>query len=236
MGAKIASPPGRGPYVFRVHGQIYHLTTHLHPPQGVVRKFAQLYVIDSTAAIGERINLPENEGCLAEIIREIDGFFRANNRLADSYRMLKNIEREEIERAEQEGRQVPIVSMVLRRDRRADQRRYNAPNANEIAMVFVNEDGAPPFDRDIRIYPVNPVNAEQQFIHINILSPNLDPYTYAILYPYGEPGWQPNWRMEGYRNDQRRVRHNVSMLQYKVAQTAIRDYCNQQHVGETAWW
>ena len=26
---------------------------------------------------------------------------------------------------------------------------------NEIAMVFVNSDGEPPFDRDIKIYPKN---------------------------------------------------------------------------------
>lgn len=49
--------------------------------------------------------------------------------------------------------------MAIKRDRQFDIRRYNQPtSSNEIAMVFVNDDGEPPFQRDIRIYPRNPVN------------------------------------------------------------------------------
>ena len=55
---------------------------------------------------------------------------------------------------------MPIVNMVFRRDRHSDQRRYNTPNSNETALVFVNSDGEPPFDRDIRIYPLNPGNTQ----------------------------------------------------------------------------
>ncbi|GBN23041.1 hypothetical protein AVEN_125437-1 [Araneus ventricosus] len=88
--------------------------------------------------------------------------------------------------------------MVFRRDRHSDQRRYNAPTVNEKTMVFVNSDGEPPFERKIRVYPLNPENPQQPFININILSPNLDPMAYPILFPYGEPGWQPNWRCESY--------------------------------------
>ena len=94
-------------------------------------------------------------------------------------------------------------------------------------MVFVNEDGEPPFKRDIRIYPRNPIDSNQPFVNINILSPNLDPMSYSILYPYGEAGWQPNWQCESYEGAQsNRVRTKVSMLQFKVAQTAIRNEFN----------
>jgi len=54
-----------------------------------------------------------------------------------------------------------MVNMVLRRDRQSDKRRYNAPTSNEIAMIFVNEDGEPPFERDIRVYPKNPQDPDQ---------------------------------------------------------------------------
>src|SRR5258705_11837063 len=122
---------------------------------------------------------------------------------------------------------MPMVSMVLRRDRQSDQRRYNRPLSNEVAMVFVNEDGEPPFARDIRIYPNNPEYPNQQYINLHILSPNMDPVTYAILYPYGEPGWQPNWQCDAYEGAQlNRLHTNVIMMQYKAAQTAIRDYFN----------
>src|SRR5258705_9710543 len=94
-------------------------------------------------------------------------------------------------------------------------------------MVFLKEEGEPPFARDIRIYPKNPEYPNQQYINLHILGPNMDPMTYAILYPYGEPGWQPNWQCDAYEGTQlNRVHTKVSMMQYKAAQTAIRDYFN----------
>ncbi|GBN02215.1 hypothetical protein AVEN_15143-1 [Araneus ventricosus] len=94
-------------------------------------------------------------------------------------------------------------------------------------MVFVNSDGEPPFERDIRLYPLNPENPQQPFININILSPNLDPMAYPTLFPYGEPGWQPNWRCDSYQGAQgNQSRVNVRMLQYKSALTAVRDDFN----------
>ncbi|GBM12984.1 hypothetical protein AVEN_101858-1 [Araneus ventricosus] len=48
-------------------------------------------------------------------------------------------------------------------------------------MVFFNNDGEPPFGRDIRVNPVNPENPHMLFININILIPSLDPMTYPLL-------------------------------------------------------
>lgn len=198
MGAQIVDAPGNGPYAFRIHGTIHHRTTHINPPLGETRKFAQLYVVDSSQASEQRIVARENEGCCLEVIRAIDRFFRIHNRLATSYQMLREIEERERLKSIVNKQAIPVVNMVIRRDRQSDQRRYNLPNSNEIAMVFVDEDGEPPFERDIRIYPRNPRDEAQQFVNINILSPNLDPMTYAIFYPYGEPGWQPNWQCDSY--------------------------------------
>ena len=44
--------------------------------------------------------------------------------------------------------------------RQTDQRRYNNPSSNEIAMVFVNNDNELPFERDIRVYQKNPLNSQ----------------------------------------------------------------------------
>ena len=119
--------------------------------------------------------------------------------------------------------------MVFRRDRHSDQRRYNTPNANEIAMVFVGSDGEPPFERDILVYPTNLQNPRQQFINLSILSPNLEPMAYLLLFPCGEPGWQPNWQCEAYDGAQiNQARTNITKLQYPAAQTAITDRFNPQ--------
>ena len=50
MGGKVddsINKKGRGPYVFRLHGQTYHSIGSLLPEPGVPPKFAQLYIYDT---------------------------------------------------------------------------------------------------------------------------------------------------------------------------------------------
>ena len=225
MGAKIIDFPGRGPYVFKIHGQTCHQTSHTLPVNDQAPQYAQLYVLDTTTqATDVRQQHQANEDCRQEIMYQLDRFFRDNNRLAQCYQLMHEIESREAQNAAQLGLTIPTVSMAFYRDRQSDQRRYNAPTSNEIAMVFVNEDGEPPFERDIHIYPKNPQDPNQAFIKLHILSPNMDPMTYAIMFPYGEAGWQPYWQCESYEGATlAEKRRNVSMLQFKAALTAIRD-------------
>ncbi|GBO20472.1 hypothetical protein AVEN_24662-1 [Araneus ventricosus] len=194
MGTKVVdfNFSGGEPYVFKVHCQIPHRTSHIQSVNGQAPQYVQLYVIDSTQATKIRVNHPANEQCNLRILDQIDRFFRRHNRLSDTYRMFREVESRIIAESNEAGEDVPVVNMVFRCDRHSYQLRYNAPTANEIAMVFVNSDGEPPFERNIRVYPLNPENLQQPFININILSPNLDPMAYPIFFPYAEPGWQPN--------------------------------------------
>ncbi|GBO34029.1 hypothetical protein AVEN_263272-1 [Araneus ventricosus] len=84
--------------------------------------------------------------------------------------MFREVKSRVIAESNEAGVDVHVVNMVFSHDRHSDQRRYNAPIANEIAMFFVNSDGEPPFERDIRVYPLNPENPPQPFININIIS------------------------------------------------------------------
>ncbi|GBN15291.1 hypothetical protein AVEN_169483-1 [Araneus ventricosus] len=199
MGTKVVDFSGGGPCVFKVHGQIRHRTSHIQSVNGQAPQYVQLYAIDSTQATKIRVNHPANEQCNLRILDQIDRFFRQHNRLSDTYRMLREVESRVIAESNEAGEDVPVVNMVFRCDRHSDQRRYNAPTASEIAMVFVNSDGEPPFERNVLVYPLNPENPQQPFININILSPNLDPMAYPIFFPYGEPDWQLNWRCESYQ-------------------------------------
>lgn len=233
MGAKIVDVPGRGPYVFKIHGQTCHKTSHLQPINNQQPQYAQLYIINSTQATGIRQQHQANANIPAIILDQIDRFFRQHNRIAHSYQMMREIEERHAAQAILTGEAPPLISLIFRRDRQSDPRRFNDPVGNEIAIVFQSEDGEPPFERDIRIYPRNPQNSQQPFVNINILSPNL-PMTYALLNPYGTAGWQPKWQCESYPNAKaNRVRKNVSMMQYIVAKTAIRDSFNPiLHAGK----
>ncbi|GBL94272.1 hypothetical protein AVEN_16796-1 [Araneus ventricosus] len=136
MGTKLVDLNGRGPYMFKVHGQIFHRTSHLQPIDGESPQYVQLYVIDSTQATEVRISHPANETCLFHILYQIDKFFRQHNRFSVTYRMLHEIEAQAPEEAYVAGEGTLVVNMMFRRDCRSDQRRYNAPKCNEITMVF----------------------------------------------------------------------------------------------------
>ena len=74
--------------------------------------------------------------------------------------------------------------MRLHFKRGPDQRRYNEPTHDEVAAVFIGEDGAPPVNRDVVIYPKD--TPPQR---ISYMSCNLDPMCYPLLFPRGDIGW-----------------------------------------------
>ncbi len=151
MGAQVKPPPGHGPYCFRVHGQVYHQTGPLHPLNGEARQFAQIYILDPDEALNQRLGIAANTGCNPNILTALDELLRQINPFAQAYKMMREVELEEAQKATVEGRSIHEVSMAIVTDRFTDPRRYNLPCTNEVAIVFQTADGSPPFHRDIRV-------------------------------------------------------------------------------------
>ncbi|CAK9295760.1 unnamed protein product [Gordionus sp. m RMFG-2023] len=189
MGAKISDLTGSGPYCFKVHGQIYHRTSNLYPPSNALPTYAQLYVLDTTQAIDKRIHHPANSKCNKDIMKQLDQLIRQINPYALSFKTLGEVHQSALELATTSNTKLPTINMIFKGDRSSDRRRYNLPSMDDVAMIFNNEDGEPPFKRDIKVYPKSNDN---DLIILNVLSPNLDPMVYPILFPHGEPGWSPN--------------------------------------------
>jgi hypothetical protein len=66
MGAQVDEKVTRraGPFCYRIHGQIYHKTSGLHPNEGETAKYSQLYILDTTEATNARMNNPANNNCI----------------------------------------------------------------------------------------------------------------------------------------------------------------------------
>jgi hypothetical protein len=143
---------------------------------------------------------------------ELDTIFREINPFDEAFKMMREVEIEEEKRATEEGRTIHPVIMFIRNYRRNDQRRFNALRVNEVAIIFCNADGEPPFERAIQIYS----RSEQQTIRISILDSNCDPMVYPILFAYGEKGW------DGQMISKRQFERNrVTMLQHYSYRLAI---------------
>jgi hypothetical protein len=107
--------------------------------------------------------------------------------------------------------------MYLTADNTRDKRRYNLPVVNEIAVVFVGENGEPPSKRDLVIYPKN-----EKSKTISFLSPLIDPMVYPILFPKGELGWSPG--MEHVKEKQTLKRINLTLDQYYSYKISIKEF------------
>ncbi len=109
--------------------------------------------------------------------------------------------------------------MIIRKNKqseankRTDQRRYNNPQTTEIAIVFQNVDGEPPFECDLRIYS----KSEQKTKHLSILNANCETMVYPILFPHSELGWS-----EDIKSTKESSRNRITMLQYYSYPLAIR--------------
>ncbi|KZS10733.1 Uncharacterized protein APZ42_024749 [Daphnia magna] len=188
FGASISSPPGRGVYCFRIHGQVYHNTT----PVGLNTtnpKYANLYFMDAAQASEFRADFDSNGRCCRNLMAELDAMLREKNPYAAIFKMMRQVLEEEYRRAEAENLPHQIVGMIISSDRRnLDQRRYNSPTTNEIAVLFPSANGEPPAKRDIQVHLFIPVRG-RTFIKISTRQPMCDPMTYPFLFPNGDDGW-----------------------------------------------
>ncbi|KAF2348375.1 hypothetical protein FHG87_020871 [Trinorchestia longiramus] len=184
FGANIRPPPGRGPYCFRLQGQTYHYASNLHADDPEERRYGQLYILKSNEAIQTRANAHENANCLVSAFQKINEAMN-NNPYAAAYHNMRAIEQQEQERAVIEN--MPPRQVTMQFIPGPDRRRYNNPTGNEVAAIFVGNDGSPPMYRDI---VVDPIGLQRHWIAY--ISCHPDPMVYPVLFANGEPGWSIN--------------------------------------------
>ena len=132
---------------------------------------------------------------------------------AAAYRHMVKVEEEQVQIAAANNMSTPRVAMFMKQGQ--DQRRYNEPRHDEVAVVFVGSDGAPPAGRDIVVYP-----KEEEPCMISYMSANCDPMVYPLLFPRGDLGWHSGMK----HNEERQTasRNTVTLLQFYAYRLAWR--------------
>ncbi|KAF2363180.1 hypothetical protein FHG87_006062 [Trinorchestia longiramus] len=154
FGANIRLPPGRGPYCFPLQSQTYHYACNLHADDPEERRYGQLYILETNEAIQTRANAHENANCFVSVFQKINEAMN-NNPYAAAYHNMRAIEQQEQEKQERVViENMPPRQVTMQFISGPDRRRYNNPTGNEVAAVFVGDDGAPSMYRDIVVYPI----------------------------------------------------------------------------------
>ncbi|CAF0898016.1 unnamed protein product [Rotaria sordida] len=165
-----------------------------------------------------------NENCNETTMSKLGDIMKRISSYAGAYKMMHEVEQEEINRAKREKRAPPPLRMIFDINHRIhDRRLYSLPTANEVAAVFVGEDSGVPTYRHIAIHPRG-----QGLQTIQIIDPNCDPMTYPLLFPRGDKGWY----LELEKIDQSRNRRRVSMLQFYSYRLAIHPTFSAIHYRE----
>jgi len=100
--------------------------------------------------------------------------------------------------AKLENRKPETISMILTNDKHPDQKQYNAPITNDVAIIFKSINGEPPVHRDILTWPrknnelLIPSFKNTKTIRINTQLAICDPMQYPLIFPTGEFGWSDN--------------------------------------------
>ncbi|CAO4373342.1 unnamed protein product [Caenorhabditis nigoni] len=217
---------GHGPFTVKVHGQVYHRAGPLHPKPGQRRKYGQLFFLDSAQAARERMDIPENAQCDQSIMEELSELMMRINVFSQSYKLMREVEEQEELEAQLAGRTTKQVKMMFDVSKpNLDLRRYNLPKSNEVAVVYVQEDGMVP-SRSVSAYSRD----QDGWLTIYDTDPIVDPMTYPLFFPNGERGWSPGLTRIGSSRKSTRI---AQQPYYRYMAMIRRNRFNPIHYGAT---
>jgi len=165
----------RGGWVFRVQGELCHLIGSLRPDEGQPPSYAQLYIYDSQLALQQRMN--RNDDLDPNTMSSLQSMLLTHHRYSKDFKHAYEILRGYPDGADAEVR-LHVRSGL-------DQRRYNLPTSDEVAVILPG-DGTAPERRDIILHPRS---GTYSLTRIDDGHPAYSPLHYVLLFPYGDNGW-----------------------------------------------
>ncbi|KZP30624.1 hypothetical protein FIBSPDRAFT_777376, partial [Athelia psychrophila] len=164
----------RGGWVFRILGQLCHLSGALAPGEGLSPQYAQLYIYDPQQALQQRMH--RNSNLREDTMYLLQTLLSRHHRYAPIYKHAYEILREHEDATD--------VTVRLRMMPGQDRRRYNLPVADEVAVILPG-DGSSADRRDIILHCRN----EASLLRVNEGHAAYCTLHYVLLFPYGEHEW-----------------------------------------------
>ncbi|KHJ47461.1 hypothetical protein D918_02321 [Trichuris suis] len=110
-------------------------------------------ILDSEQAAEGRLNNLRNANCERQVMTDLGSLFSRINPFAGAYKMMAEVEREDVEKAAREGRSAVRMKMSFDTSLSTDRRTSNVPTSNEVAVIYVGEDDDIPATRSLAVHP-----------------------------------------------------------------------------------
>jgi hypothetical protein len=166
-----------GVYTFRIQGELVHRIGSLLPHQGELPRFSQIHIHDSATTQAE-IRMAHHHGLLdrttllrlSSMLDDIDPYFH-----------IFQTARERLQTTNHISLHLKTINVA-----HLDQRRYNQPTADEIAIIMPGTGEEPVARREIILQSRSGPLKRISELHSAYL-----PLRYPLLHPHGEQGWYP---------------------------------------------
>ena len=185
-----------GTYTFRVSGVLNHfIASNIFPPQDTPPRFAQIYFYDEDFQLRERIScfqdLNENT------IKKLQVMIHQHNALLEKFPGLSQFSEKNVDEIKFELKE-------------RNDRSHDFPQANEIAAIIPTHESSSK-NRELTfclniIENGRPVQKLKKISQYHIYYDSLH---YVLLFPCGEPGWEP-----GLKHLKPTKAHQMTLLQY----------------------
>lgn len=182
---KAINRDGRSGWIFRILGNLYHLSGALTAPAGTAPSYSQLYIYDPSVALQQRMN--RNSDLRRDTMQALQDMLSQSHPYTAKYQQAYEVLSQEeggIQEAEVHLRVIPGQ----------DRRRYNLPTADEVAVIMPGEGEGGVDGRDIILRTRLPNQAP--LYRISDRHPAYATLYYVLLFPHGEHGWYPDLRLD----------------------------------------
>ncbi|KAF7826876.1 uncharacterized protein G2W53_018040 [Senna tora] len=206
MGGKIknSANDGKGPYVFRLHGQNMLLMGGLLPLPDEKPRFSQLYIYDTDNELSNHMRISSSSGqdepWDATIILQLSQMLDSLNPLVKVFRSVKD---------HPSASNSDNLRLKLIKKRHSDARVYNLPTTDEIAALIVGDFDIANGERDIIVQ-----KRYGTLQRIDELHPLYLPMQYPLLFPFGEDGYRQDTLFRYASLNSRNKEKDLTLRQY----------------------
>ena len=184
-----------------VHGRMYHQMGALIPPQSNKPRFAAVYIHDTDHAALRKYFYSDIREDLLEALASM---LHAENKLVQTFVSLRDLIK-----TNNIPDDVRLVIHAHERTKPGHERKYNVPEASEVAALIVGEQhGA--LDIVLRRHGSVNANGLEKLDIIRMGHRMFDPLSYPLLFPFGEDGWHSKLM----HNDSKGKQQKVSPLKF----------------------
>ncbi|GKA89829.1 DNA helicase [Tanacetum coccineum] len=192
---------GKGPYVFRISGQIYHWIGAMCPHEGNRPRFLQLYIYDTTNEVNNRMAHFQKEsdtGLKKEIVEGLIEFLDNHNALVQLFRTARD-----------KHMDANIPEFKVRLYNVVGTRQYELPTAETIGAIVFAESSEPENEFDLI------VEEHSHFPQrVNKLHPCYMSLQFPLLFVYGEDGYQADMKLVNVPGQSTKANKRMTMNMY----------------------